>query len=359
MPGLANVAGALGLRVVAVPEGAVVGAGFGALRRATSGPAVSGAATSTWLVGERGGVGVVVRTETIGIQFYTSVVVEIAPPLFVGLRVWQHGFGRFDAPPGAAVQLWGDFMVLARDEARARLVLAEDGSLDALRALARLGHIGVQDGFVEVMLPSGADGEEHVRAAVDRAAELAGALARRVAGLPWHKADAERARQWETFAVNEGLDIDHVRRRMRGRVDGVEVEISSDPAPNAVYTTTLARFRWALGAGLWLRRDPRGLLVARRSPALDGVSVGERDFDAQFIVDAAAPARAVELLRDPGAREELARLASVNAHLVMNDREVIVASMAWLGPADLWSATRALVRLVDRVTPEAKVGPYR
>lgn len=356
----ARVADALGMRTVAVPEAAVVGAGFGALRRAARGSPLGAPTTSTWLVGERHGRGVVVRLENFGGTLYTSASAEIVPPLLVGLRLWQPSFNRFGvASANPVFDRWGDYMVLANEDVRTGLALhAHDASLAPVRAMATAGHVAAQDSMVEIFLIAPGD-EALLLNAIDAAALAARALSERSAALRWNPAHLERARQWEAFALNEGLELDHATHTMRGRVRGVDVEIALDPAPNALFTTVLARFRWGLGAGLYLRRDPRGLLVARRAPALDGVGVGDADFDAQFVIDALSVPQAIEVLKSTEARRLLSELASVSAQVVMNDREVGVATMAWLGPAELWEQMQALVRVVERITPEANVGPYR
>jgi hypothetical protein len=356
-----SLAPAFGLAFVRVPAAVLAGAGFAALRRATEPPPIDAPASSWWMAGERDGLGVVVREDVFDRVAKTSVAVEIAPPMFVGMRMQSPGCGRFLVPHGTPADHhgFGDLAVFAHDAPRAHLYLdprmGSKNLLSALELLKSAGQVAVQDGLVEVLLSDAVTDETRLAIAIDAAVAVARAFSERGRLLPPGAADQDLRDEWESFAPEHGLTLDWTRRRMSGGA----LEIGFEPLPLGALTTVRVKLRRVLAAGLHLRRDPRGRFVAKKSPKPDSVQVGDGDFDAQFVIDALAPERARAALSDASLRPLLADLGAASTELVMNDREIFSSFTGRLPAADLWSRAQALDRAASLVTPERAVGPYR
>ncbi len=351
-----SLAQALGMRVVRVADSTIAGGGFAALRRAIEPPAVDAPASSPWLAGERGGLGVAIGLADVGGRTLTAIGVEIAPPLSAGMRMTSPNFARFVVPSAAPDHHgFGALTVHAYDPPRAHALL--DGRMGGdlfgeLGMLGGLGAVAVQDTLLEVFLSD----DNRIPVAVDAAVACARTLSARARALAPSPADEELRRAWERYAVDRALAIDWPRRRMSGGA----LEISFEPLPLGALTTIRVRFPRVLAVGLHLRPDPRGRFVAKKKPAPDNVQIGDTDFDAQFVVDAVAPERARMLFAaDPKLRTILANVASSSTELIVNDREILATASGQLGGGDLAARADALEHAAARMVPERGTGPYR
>jgi hypothetical protein len=353
-----SVAEQIGMRVVRVPESTIVGAGFSALKRAIEPPQITSPKTQVWIAGEREGLGVVIRLEALADGMKYVISVEIAPPLFVGLRMFTHGFMRFGPQAGPADDPgWAELVVYSRDPLRARALLDPHGGASLytpVHTLKAFGPVAIHDAAVESFLPHAAD-PIRVSIAVDAAVLVARAFSQRSRATPPSKSDETLRASWERYATEQGLSFDWPRRRMHGE----DIEIVLEPLPLGALTTMRVRFATPLGAGLHLRRDARGRFVALKSPIADAIQVGDAEFDAQFVIDAANADRARHVLRTDELRRILADLASSCVDVLMNDREVVACTTGAASLADLWSHMNALKRAAALLAREHASGPYR
>ncbi|MDB4937741.1 MAG: hypothetical protein JWP87_4713 [Labilithrix sp.] len=370
-----EVARAVRLDVAHVSDVHVTGTTFHALRRemAQATFPVSSVTTSPWLHGIRRDVAVIVRTVAMRqtgesakppSPTHTLAIAEIDPPLFAGLRMMSRdlgayfGFAKGDEPTGHP-SLDTKFLAYGFDMMRVREIFLPRGLPDRLGD--GIGHasrscsIVVKDSTVEAMaLGANADA-----ARVDGLADIATSIAREISvrarGLSQRPLEVAAREAWQRLAASLGLSIDPLRWHLFGPLGGAEVSAMLEGSPPAVSTTFRARFRARLPCAFVLRRGYRERnLLQRRAKGL-----GFPELDDLLVLQAADREQAAGLFADPALRMLLAEEARTS-NLVLDDREIVLARGGFAGTKEIAARLRALVAIVDRMTPPtAKQGPFR
>ena len=254
---------------------------------------------------------------------------EISPALFAGVRMASSSIGslRFGAPhPTPLIQLESPrldraFSTFAGNAPRLRQVFERRGPTDdfpeLLAAAAERTPIAIQDGVVEVFLPGSLFDPKVVGGELDAAVAIAKELSQRASELPEDPKVAATKSGWADVAASRGLEFDRLRWHAFGRIDGARIEVLLEPTVSFVRTTVRAVFRAPLDA----------------APARDTV------------VDAV--------------RQQLARAASVAAHVFVNDAEVLLAQERCVVPGELATLIDHAVAIASAASPKAAAPPYR
>lgn len=378
----------LGLPIAMVSERSMVGWSFASVRRELAEPAMPEPKETPWLHGERGGISVIAAPVWLaswrptgerydGTPFgrtalpspYSLAMAEIDPPLFAGVRMVNRDSTRFGPPVPEALVRFDDpvldtkFWTYAFDPERLRRVFARQHAADdfaqAVAAATGNAIVSIQDGVVEVMTPGHGYQPARLQAQLEVATTIARELSARSSLLPERPGEGPAKAKWAALMASRGLAFDAHRWHAFGRVSGVAVEVLLESAADGVHTTVRAMFRASLGCGLYVKRGHRPPLFGIFWRA-EGLELGHEDWDRMFRVEAFDAVRARTLLNADGVRTSLVHLARDASDVVVNDAEVLVATVGVADPARLGELIDGLVAVVEHLTPALpSAGPFR
>jgi hypothetical protein len=373
---LRSAAQAVGLAVSNVSERTMVGWSFPAFRRELAEPSTPDAKTTTWAYGQIDGVSVLVRERTLFSRRavigrsevreadpYTSVLVELDPPIFAGLRVFPLSIADFVEELPSGIELagtdlrqWAAYDV--HDAERATLLLREVGA--ALAEAQRRACICVHDGMLEVLTRGepAANSLSHDLSVAVPLAKLISAHARALPERPW---EAAVRSAWLAAASALGLSFDPVRWHVHGLVGSVRVEAIVESGPSGIYTAVRAFFKVPLGCGVYIRRGQRldvGWFAWISDPTA-WTKKGAPDLGPDLDVRALQMDRLVELFAIGDVREKIVDALSDALVLALHDHEIVVGFSGALGADALTAAIERLVAAVEAFAPARNAGPYR
>jgi hypothetical protein len=378
--GWIDVARSLGLALAHASNAQLSGTSFQTLRREmTRGSQPrSSYMTRPWMHGKRDGVAVISRVVTMrqtgeGAKeagpTHSSVVAEIDPPLFAGLRMISRDLATYFGFP-KSVEITGHpsldttFLTNAFDMRRVREILVPRGHPDRLGEgishATRSCSLVVKDSMVEALALGATPDRARFDALVDVAASIARELSRRAPSVEQQPLEIAGRDAWQRLAAKLGLSIDPLRWQIYGNLDGVDVSVVLDGSPPGVSTLFGAKFRAPLACSLLLRSGFRSEeLLARTSGPSDDALPGFAELDKLLVLRTPHRAQARALLADEALRRTLATEAS-SSNLVLDEREVVLGRGGFASTREIRQRLEALVTIVDRLTPRAPAaGPFR
>jgi hypothetical protein len=305
--------------------------------------------------------------------YWTVAVAPLRPQLDLGLAVRRAGLlakagesllGIEDVKVGdavfdAAFSLGGD------EPARVAALLSPELRAALLASPAKDRTLSMNDSGVRLDYHGTISDESWLRWALAHVVELAQLTQRSRAAVPAASPLAAQVPLWESFARAQGLQLMAAPLVMWGRLEGCDVD---------VYAVRTAKLSYVLEV---LARYPQPLgidLVVRRPQAFDGLaalfggqdlSVGDREFDARFVVKSSQPALAAQAL-SPQVRQAALALLARGLEVTVRDDGVAIRTTGF--PA---TPQETLVDVRDAVTvaqlvneaalqaQAAQVGPYR
>lgn len=351
---------------------------FHTLRRELQqGAAWPGAAgTTPWLLGERQGVAVIVRTLRLRqtteqakphSPTHTTAVAEIDPPLFAGLRMFTRDmelyFGKsFADTLTGHPSLDATFCTHSFDGGRVREIFVPRGIPDRLGEAtghaSRAYSIVIRDSQVETLVLGAKPDAARVEGLVDLATSIAREVSNRARTLAHTELETKAREAWQRLALRLGLSIDPLRWHIFGQLGDVEVSAMLDGSPPSVFTTFRARLRTKLPTPMFLRRGFRSRVAFVTWE--DGKPPGYPELDGLLVLQARDPEQARASLASPELRKCLAAEAETS-NLVLDDCEIILGRGGFASTREIAQRLQALVAIVDLLTPPLRtnMGPFR
>jgi hypothetical protein len=352
----------LGLRPVRVRDATSISLwSFVSFRQELTDPPAIPTRMSTWYVGHRDGVALLVRPMLLSpTAVFTAVVAEIDPPLFAGLRLYSRELiPYFGALPDL---LTGDarfdrrFVVQSFDPPRLGAILRPDPAMtETLLEMTGWGPVIVRDWFVEILASSLEPIPERLDHQLQAGAALATMVSARASALPERTEEAAARESWASYAGQIPLSFDRRRWRMWGSLHGLEVEALLGGSPPSVITTLRVAFARPLDCGLYVRRGfyvGRGFFNRRITP-------GYPELDSLLVIDAQNVARRKELFADAELRSRIGEQAT-SASLVITDSAITLTRATLLPAHEIATRLEALVEIAHRLAPAPRRhGPFR
>lgn len=334
---------------------------FGWLRREMAEPPAYATRTASWLVGERDGINVVVRSVTLpGDHPYVAVVAEIDPPLLAGLHMLSRSLIeplRFQPPLTAlgVEPIDRGYSARAHDPRRAQRLFQRSWPDDTFAwNVGRAGEqnpLRIDDRTVASYIAGAQPTEQRIDADLGLVTSLARAFGERHRLLP-ENADETKAREsWGRVAAGWSLAFDPARWTIAGEHEGRRIEATLEGVPPAISTIVRVSFRIPLGAGVFVRSGIREKKTVSAS--------GHPEIDRMLLFDARDRERALAALADPDVRFVLAAEAR-SANVALTDWSITSARGGFMRGRELSARIEALASIVDRVTPHLRTaGPFR
>jgi hypothetical protein len=381
----AQVAPLLGLRHHKVSESSMLGYNFWAFRRELHEPVGAEPQPDRWLVGERAGTSVLVRTARLNpygerrkahrgtepmYRPWMICAADIDPPVYAGMLVERRGFARWEthAPEitSGHPALDHAYRVRALEPERVHELFAP-GRSDAGQLGTNLANaaahtpIVVTDDLVEVLVQGSVPEPRTLMPALDLAVLVAKDISVRLRAQRERPADAHWRSVWQEFAAARGLSFDPLRWRMTGVARGCAVEITLEANVHGTFTCVRTEFRAPLGHGLRVRNRKSGDPLFCIFGTVDA-ALSLPHFDRFFRCRAWHAAHARALFADAARVARMAYVAQSVGDFAMNDREIQVATRGFSPPESLGPQLEALLDIVDSFTPPhgpPPAGPYR
>jgi hypothetical protein len=378
---------ALGWPVTLVSEAHMFGWSFASFTRALAEPATFEPKDTPWTHGYVNGRLVIVRPT----HFYTSLpdsaferamssateksavppplqtvaMAEIDPPILAGLRLVTRPSGRFGPPrilgqlPIARSDLAGHFWATAHDAMRVNALFAFGlPELFVRPELRRGAGVSLQDGVVEVFV-EGIPNPAFLRELVEWTARLGTELSILGNALPMRVADAPFSEAWARAAAEYGLAFDARRWIVQGLLGDVEIEARLETGHGALATSVRAKLRQPLACGLSIRKALETERPFVFGKGKGNVFVGQRAFDASFVIFAIDPDAARDRLSRSGVTDALSSLGADAVQVIVDDAYVFVTDDGCSDGARLARRIEAVRAVVDALTPPMRAGAYR
>jgi len=339
---------------------------FPTFRRDLADPPPISTRAVTWYLGEHEGVAIVVRPTILSpTAIFSTVVAEIDPPLFAGLRVYPRGLiPFFGAHPDIRISRPAfdrKFVVQSFDERRVALLLGDEAAHPLLNTLvAELKEWPVvRDRFIELFdsadLDPASDNGQRLAERIAKAAALARLISARSNDLPERAEEGAARESWAHCALTAALSFDRRRWRMWGQLNGLDVEVSLGGAPPSVVTTLRVAFRYPLACGLYMRRGvyvKTGLFERSKKP-------GYKELDSILLIDERDTEKRKALLADAALRKKIADEAN-RSNLVITDRAITTTHATFINGHDILARLNALGEIAQRLAPpQTTMGPFR
>lgn len=305
--------------------------------------------------------------------YWTVVVAPLRPQLDLGLLARHEGLlakagesllGIEDVKTGDSV--FDSAFWLGGDEtARVAALLSPELRAGLVEAQRTERSIAMNDSGVRIDHRGMVSSEQWLRWALETVPELARGAQWARAAVPVASPLAHQLPLWESFARAQGLQLLATPLVMWGRLEGLEVD---------VYAARVARLSYVLEV---LARYPQPLgidLTVRPPQAFDGlaaffggqyISLGDREFDARFVVKSSQPELAAQALV-PQLRQAVLALAARGLLVTVRDDGVAIRTPGFPAtPLETLADVRAAVTVAQLVydaalqAQAAQVGPYR
>jgi hypothetical protein len=312
-------------------------ASFRQLKRSLGAPAGPPPHFRHWLRGNYFGHRALVTSYVVSSgsssETWTSVAVEIDPPLFLGLSIAadsgiQRFFGGQDMQLGVP-HLDEALRLRALEPGRLRgLLLAQAGDAsfpDRLVAAVK-SRFSVTDSTVVVSMSGRVTDVQTIQNALGGAAWIADQLRIRAATLPPLPAEEQVRSRWRAFADDKRLTFDAARMHMHGTVEDAEVEMALETNGGLIKTAIGVRFPQQLAVALHAERA--GVLPFLRRLFTSCITTGDERFDDTFIIRGTPPAHVEYIFANPAVRGALMGIATVTHEFTMTESQVF-----WLYPA--------------------------
>lgn len=306
------------------------GMGFRQLKRTLGVPVSQGIDFKHWLYGAYRGAEASILTFEEGsgssTVSYTGVVVRVDPPLFLGLQVGRHGWIRLFEEPDielGSARIDAALRVTGANAARVRAFFdLHDASveplLDGVMRLEGLPELWLTDSTVGVAAAGNQVDRVTLVTWLDRAVEVAEALARRGRQLPKSPGEMAQQAEWQRFADAAGFDFDADRMKLTGKQRPMEIALEHDGAQ--LKTAVTLAFPRAIDVGFAVRRT--ATLSFLQGLFSQDIQVGNPAFDDHYIVTGFPEPRIRELLRRPKVLATLIYLAGRTMEVQMNHAQL-------------------------------------
>lgn len=367
----ANLAVSLGLSPREAQAGFGEAASFGQLCRSIGAHAAAPPSFSHWLTGMWRGTECLVVHYSVGSgsnrRHYTSAVVKIDPPLFLGASIDRDGsvVSLFE---GSDLQLGIphiDEALRLKSLMPARLyeLLAPrtggDGEfLDKLANAVRNG-LTVTDSRVMQRFSGLVVEPRFIHQGLEAAHWAAAKIGRRRARMGVLPEEFPVHAEWRRFADARKFAFDPSHMTLKGTAGGAEVHIALETSGSAIGTAVEVRWPRPLGVRLHLRKQ--GALAFLTNLFEQDIVTGDRAFDDAFVVQGHPEAWVRQALASPAVRDALRMAAHAASELTMNDH-----ALSWMLArptttaaeldAHVEMATRTSTALFGRIEEH---GPYR
>lgn len=295
---------------------------------------------------------------------YTHVMVQIDPPLFLGLHMGPRNW--LCSVPKMGVPIFDDKLYVQAFQPERGHALVWPGRHPpvtdvALSALARKATPEVFDSFAAITVSRFERDPTVLRRLLGEAASLARAAIERRVMIGESREEVAMRAEWAHFAERERLVLDPARRAIRGTFEGFETQVTTRSTPTAIWNQLLLAL--PIDTGVHVDVSPESSLTRLGNViGFSDIEVGDAAFDRALRLKGAPAPRVRELFAPEEARARAMTLVSKYWRFSVNGRFVSIgtnrpaATEAELRDAlgDLTGFARSIA---GRAPPQR--GPYR
>ena len=300
-------------------------------------------------------------------RYYTSAVVRLDPPLFLGASIDEDGslISFFD---GKDIELGiptidQSLRLQAAQPHRLYELLAPRSHTDGafLQTLANgVRHgLSVTDSRVMQRFQGLVVEPNLLHQGLESAHWAATELGQRRARMGTSPEEWAVHAEWKRFADARQFRFDSARMSATGAIAGAQIEIALETSGGKIGTAIVVRWPRSLGVGLHLRKQ--GVMAFLTNLFEQDIITGDRAFDDAFTVQGHPEAWVRHALASPHVRDALRIAAHAATEITMNDHALSwtiarPSTTAAELEAHVAMATRASTALFGRIE---ELGPYR
>jgi hypothetical protein len=295
---------------------------------------------------------------------YTHAMIQIDPPLFLGLHVAPRGW--LCGVPLMGVPIFDDKLYAKAFQPERGHAIVWPGRHPpvtdiALSAIAKKTSPEIYDSFAAVTTPSFAANQHVLRDMLRDASLLARAAIERRAMIGDTREEAAIKNAWAHFAERERLTFDAPRRSLHGNFEGFDASLYTRSTPTALWNQVLLAL--PTDTGMHVDVSPEsGLTRFGNVIGFSDIEVGDPHFDRALRVKGNPPPLVKTFFARPETRTTALGLVEKYGRFSIHGRFISVGTVRpAVTEADLRTALSDVAMLARAATGQAppQQGPYR